>query len=82
MSDFENKNEEKGNWRDDWREERRKRREEWRSRFRDRRGYGMDGSHMRGYGWTGVLLLLIGVVALLKAALVPIPYWVYSWPML
>ncbi len=82
MSDFENRNDEKGNWRDDWREERRKRREEWKARFRDRRGYMMDGSHMRGYGWTGVLLLLIGIVALLKAALLPIPYWVYSWPML
>lgn len=71
MSDFESR-----------REARRKMREEWRARFRDRRGYMMDGSPMRGYGWTGVLLLLIGVVALLKAALVPIPYWIYSWPML
>ena len=57
-------------------------REEWKAKFRDRRGYMMDGSHMRGHGWTGILLLLIGVVALLKAALVPIPYWIYSWPML
>src|SRR5712671_1186207 len=70
MSDFESR-----------REERRRIREEWRAKFRDRHGY-MDGRQMRGYGWTGVLLLLIGVVALLKAALVPIPYWLYSWPML
>jgi predicted membrane protein len=71
MSDYESR-----------REERRRMREEWRARFRDRHGYMKDGSHMRGYGWTGVLLLLIGIVALLKAALVPIPYWIYSWPML
>ena len=71
MSDFESR-----------REERRRMSEEWRAKFRDRRGYMMDGSHMRGYGWTGVLLLLIGIVLLLKAALVPIPYWLYSWPML
>ena len=71
MSDYESR-----------REERRKMREEWRAKFRDRRGYMTDGSHMRGYGWTGVLLLLIGIVALLKAMLLPIPYWVYSWPML
>jgi len=57
-------------------------REEWRAKFRDRRGYMMDGSHMRGYGWTGVLLLLIGIAALLKAALVPLPYWLFTWPVL
>lgn len=71
MSDFESR-----------REERRRMREEWRAKFRDRRGYMMDGTHMRGYGWTGVLLLLIGVVALLKAALVPLPYWLFTWPVL
>jgi len=32
--------------------------------------------------WVGVLLLLIGVAALLKAMLFPIPDWVYTWPML
>lgn len=57
------------------------REERW-ARFREGRGYMRDGSHMRGYAWTGVLLLLIGIVLLLKAALVPIPYWMYSWPML
>ena len=57
-------------------------REEWRAKFRDRRGYMMDGAHMRGYSWTGVLLLLIGIAALLKAALVPLPYWLFTWPML
>jgi predicted membrane protein len=71
MSDYESR-----------REERRKMREEWRAKFRDRRGYMMDGSHMRGYGWTGVLLLLIGIAALLKAALVPLPYWLFTWPVL
>jgi predicted membrane protein len=64
------------------REERRKMKEEWREKFRNRHGYMMDGAHMRGYGWTGVLLLLIGIAALLKAALVPLPYWLFTWPML
>jgi predicted membrane protein len=64
------------------REERRKMKEEWREKFRNRHGYMMDGAQMRGYSWTGVLLLLIGVAALLKAALVPLPYWLFTWPML
>ena len=35
-----------------------------------------------GRVWTGVFILLIGVVALLKVALFPIPAWVFTWPML
>ncbi len=71
MTDFESR-----------REERRRMREEWRSKIRDRRGYMMAGVHMKGNVWTGIFILLIGVVAFLKAALVPLPYWVFSWPML
>jgi predicted membrane protein len=64
------------------REERRRMREEWKARFRERHGNMMDGAHMRGYSWTGVLFVLIGIAALLKAALVPLPYWMFTWPML
>lgn len=32
--------------------------------------------------WTGAFILLIGIAALLKAMLVPLPNWVFSWPML
>jgi predicted membrane protein len=69
-------------YREQKREERRKMREEWRANFRNRHGHMMEGSHMRGYSWTGVLLLLIGIAALLKAALVPLPNWLFTWPML
>ena len=78
MSDSENKNEE----RRDWREERRKRKEEWRARFRDG-NYMMGGSPNRSSGvWTGVFILLIGVAALLKASMPEFPDWVFTWPML
>ena len=70
MSDFESR-----------REQRRRMREEWKSNFRDRQGYMMAGVHTRGSKWTGVFILLIGVVLLLKAALIPLPYWFFSWPM-
>jgi predicted membrane protein len=70
------------NWRDQrnsqresWREERRKFREEIRGRY---------GGHSSGKSrvWIGLLFVLIGVVALLKIALFPIPEWVYDWPMI
>lgn len=35
-----------------------------------------------GRVWTGIFLLLIGGVALLKAMLLPIPEWVFTWQML
>lgn len=56
------------------REEKRKLQEEIRSRY-----WGHSGS---GRIWTGVFLLIIGTVALLKAMLFPIPAWVYTWQML
>jgi len=77
------------NWRDkrqEWREQKNKWREEKR-RLREEGGkehgkfIGIYASG-RGHVWTGVLLLLIGVAALLKAMLFPIPFWVYTWPML
>ncbi|HEY6063416.1 MAG TPA: LiaF domain-containing protein [Chitinophagaceae bacterium] len=80
MSDFENRNDERRNWRDDWREERRKRREEWRARFRGQRHDMTAGVHMRSSGiWTGVFILLIGVAALIKATVTDLPNWVFSW---
>ena len=81
MSDFENRSDERRNWRDDWREERRKRKEEWRARFHN--GHFMTGSiHTRSSGiWTGVFILLIGVAALIKATVTDLPNWVFSWQM-
>ncbi len=81
--DFENKHEE----RRDWREERRKWREE-RHRWREDRGkYHRDGWMARyhsgsGNIWTGIFLLFIGAVAMLKVMLFPIPEWVFTWPMI
>lgn len=31
--------------------------------------------------WTGIFILLVGLAALLKAMMFPIPGWVFSWPM-
>lgn len=64
-----------------WREERRKMKDELREKFRNNRHY-MRGVYLKGSVWTGVFILLIGIVALLKAALVPLPYWLFSWKML
>jgi predicted membrane protein len=68
-----------------WREQRREQREKWleeRHRFRDdiRNRYGRSSGRSRV--WIGLLLLIIGAVALLKVALFPIPEWVYDWPMI
>jgi predicted membrane protein len=38
--------------------------------------------NVAGRKWTGVFILLIGVVALLKNTFSPIPEWVFSWPMI
>jgi predicted membrane protein len=64
-----------------WREERRKMKDELREKFRDHRDDMIGGVYLKGRAWTGVFILLIGIVALLKAALVPLPYWFFSWKM-
>jgi predicted membrane protein len=81
--DFENKQ----SGRNDWREERRKWKEDWQRRREERRNYYRErwmGRHPSGGGtiWTGIFLLIIGGVALLKVMLFPIPEWVFTWPML
>ena len=49
-------------------------RERWESKIRN---------HQRhGHIWTGLIILLIGVAALLKAFAFPMPPWLYTWPML
>jgi predicted membrane protein len=55
--------------------------DELREKFRDNREYMMGGMHLKGRSWTGIFLLLIGIAALLKAALVPLPNWIFSWQM-
>ncbi len=62
MADFNDFREQK----EKWREEKRRMKDEWRSKFRDNRNYIMGGVHLRGSMWTGIFILLIGVVALLK----------------
>lgn len=65
-----------------WREERRKMREEWREKFYNRRGYMMGGIYTRGRMWTGVFILLIGIILLLKVSNIIPPEWswIYTWP--
>ena len=82
--DFENKQDERGDWREErrrWREERHKRREERAEHYRERwmvRYHSGRGGNV----WTGIFLLIIGGVALLKAILFPLPAWVFTWQML
>jgi predicted membrane protein len=39
--------------------------------------------HQRhGHIWTGVIILIVGIAALLKAMMLPLPYWIFTWPML
>jgi len=81
--DFENKRDE----RNDWRDERRKWKEDWQRRREERRNYYRErwvGRYHSGSGtiWTGIFLLVIGGAALLKAMLFPIPSWVFTWQML
>jgi predicted membrane protein len=42
----------------------------------------MDRNHRRGHVWTGLLLLLIGTVALMKSYVADFPAWIFTWQML
>ena len=57
----------------DWRERRR----QWREKYRNRKDY-----NGKGHIWTGVFLLLIGIVAFLKISLIAVPSWLFTWQML
>lgn len=77
MTDIQNSREEK-------REERRKRREE---RWKERCGPGHQGQfgiiHTNSSNvWTGIFILLIGIVALIKSTIPGVPDWVFSWQIL
>ena len=84
--DFENKQEERRDWREErrkWKEERRR----WHAEKRKKDANGMAGIYTSGRAgggnvWTGVFLLIIGGVALLKAMLFPLPAWLFTWQML
>lgn len=43
---------------------------------------GFRDGHQRGHVWTGVLLLLVGIAALLRSYMPDFPRWVSSWQML
>ena len=81
--DFQNTPDERGDWREDrrrWREERRRRLDERSKHYQERwiARYQSRGGNV----WTGIFLLIIGGVALLKAMLFPLPAWVFTWQML
>ena len=72
------------NSREERRLERRRRREE---RWKERCGPGYQGQfgiiQSRHSGmWTGVFIIAIGIVALLRSTVVGFPDWVFSWQML
>jgi predicted membrane protein len=59
-------------YREQRREERRQYWEERRERYMQRRG-------RHGHIWTGLFILLIGVVGLIKVTVADVPEWVFSW---
>jgi predicted membrane protein len=66
------------------REERRERREEkWKERCQpgNQGQFGIVNSK-HGSVWTGIFILLIGIVALIKTTIPGVPDWVFSWQML
>lgn len=82
--DFQNKEEERRDWRAErrqWRDQRRRMREE-RAKHYGERWMAHDHSG-KGNVWTGLFLLVIGSVALLKAMnMIPAEYnWLWSWGM-
>jgi predicted membrane protein len=65
------------------RQERLERRQERRRRWMERQNHEFGIVHSRHSGvWTGLFILLIGLAALLKAAVTNFPDWVFSWQML
>ena len=57
-----------------WEERWEKRKQRWESK--------MQKHHRHGHIWTGLIILIIGVAALLKAIAFPLPSWLFTWPML
>ena len=65
------------------RQERHQRREERRRRWMERQNHEFGAVHSKhSRVWTGIFILLIGLVALLKASIPFFPDWVFSWQML
>ena len=59
-------------------EKRRQRWEERKLRWESK----MHRHNRHGHIWTGLIILIIGVAALLKAVAVPLPHWLFTWPMI
>jgi predicted membrane protein len=74
MNDFESRKEERRRWKEERKEERKK----WIQEKWGNKDY--QAMHRRGSIWTGVFIMLVGVAALIKASVVGIPNWVFSWP--
>ena len=56
----------------------RRRAERWERRAERARRFQSGNGHI----WVGVFLMIIGGVALLKAMLLPLPQWIFTWQML
>ena len=74
MTDFENSREQR-------RQAREQRRQHWRERFANGEFGMMHHNKHHGTG-TGIFILLVGIVALLKATITDFPDWAFSWQML
>jgi len=57
----------------------------WEQRWEKRKQRWENKMHRHqkhGHIWTGLIILIIGVAALLKAVAAPLPSWIFTWPML
>ena len=59
-------------------ERRQQRWEERKGKWEDK----MQRYQRHGHIWTGLIILIIGVAALLKAIAIPLPAWLFTWPMI
>ncbi len=82
--DFENKQEERRDWREErrrWKEEKHRRREDRGKYYRER--WMARSQSGKSNVWTGIFLLIIGGVYLLKVTIPEqFPEWIWNWPML
>lgn len=64
------------------RDDRRTYREERRQYWEERKMHLMAEGSRHGHVWTGLLILIVGIAALLRVSVPELPDWIFSWQML
>lgn len=62
----------------DYRDRREERRDRWETRWEAR----MERNEGKGHIWTGLFLLVVGGLALVRSFGIPMPVWLFTWQML